>query len=377
MSDQNQLSDPDSVGVFYNPAMTFNRELTIAFIKFFAKSNSKKLKVLEGLGATGLRSIRFAKEIGPEYLDQIICNDISQKSYQAIIENVRSHAVQDLVTANHGDAVDFLYSHRIPYDDRKKCCLKNKARNQADSRVKGFDVIDIDPFGSCIPFLDAAVQAIRNDGILCLTCTDMAVLSGSQMQSCYNYYHSWPVRTGQRKTCHEQGLRSLMHAVDSTAAKYGRSIVPLLSVSVDYYVRIFVQVKINKNLAALSCTKNGLYSVCKACGNFKCKRFSKNPTPGKFVSNDAVKLEGNCEICDGNFTVGGPYYLDSIFCGWGNEDFLFFSFLGSSRQLLFRGVQGRRKKGQKLAKFEDFFSGYSLPQTIVETNMCRIYLILR
>lgn len=27
-----------------------------------------------------------------------------------------------------------------------------------------FDYIDLDPFGSSIPFLDSAIQAIKNDG---------------------------------------------------------------------------------------------------------------------------------------------------------------------------------------------------------------------
>lgn len=29
-----------------------------------------------------------------------------------------------------------------------------------------FDYIDLDPFGGCIPFLDSAIQAIKNDGFL-------------------------------------------------------------------------------------------------------------------------------------------------------------------------------------------------------------------
>lgn len=27
-----------------------------------------------------------------------------------------------------------------------------------------FDYIDLDPFGGCIPFLDSAIRAIKNDG---------------------------------------------------------------------------------------------------------------------------------------------------------------------------------------------------------------------
>ena len=34
-----------------------------------------------------------------------------------------------------------------------------------------FDVIDLDPYGTACPFLDSAVQAVANGGLLCVTCT--------------------------------------------------------------------------------------------------------------------------------------------------------------------------------------------------------------
>lgn len=44
---------------------------------------------------------------------------------------------------------------------------------------KRFDVIDLDPYGSASIFLDAAIQAVDNGGLLCVTCTDSAVLCGA------------------------------------------------------------------------------------------------------------------------------------------------------------------------------------------------------
>jgi tRNA G26 N,N-dimethylase Trm1 len=34
-----------------------------------------------------------------------------------------------------------------------------------------FDVVDLDPFGSSAVFLDSAVQAVGDGGLLCVTCT--------------------------------------------------------------------------------------------------------------------------------------------------------------------------------------------------------------
>ena len=34
-----------------------------------------------------------------------------------------------------------------------------------------FDVIDLDPYGTASPFLDSAVQAVADGGLMCVTCT--------------------------------------------------------------------------------------------------------------------------------------------------------------------------------------------------------------
>lgn len=40
----------------------------------------------------------------------------------------------------------------------------------------------------------------------------------------------------------QKALRIALSSIESNANKYGRYIVPLLSISVDYYIRLFVQV---------------------------------------------------------------------------------------------------------------------------------------
>lgn len=38
----------------------------------------------------------------------------------------------------------------------------------------GYEVVDLDPYGSPSQFLDSAVQAVADGGLLCVTATDMA-----------------------------------------------------------------------------------------------------------------------------------------------------------------------------------------------------------
>lgn len=89
-----------------------------------------------------------------------------------------------------------------------------------------FEVIDLDPYGSPAPFLDAAVQAVSEGGeaglmqgyraglgclegshcpvppagLLCVTCTDMAVLAGNSGETCYSKYGAMALKS---RACHE------------------------------------------------------------------------------------------------------------------------------------------------------------------------------
>ena len=60
-------------------------------------------------------------------------------------------------------------------------CLDRKDR---------FDVIDLDPYGSMVPFLHSTIKAVKKNGLLCITCTDMRVLAGSDKHKCFYFYNS-------------------------------------------------------------------------------------------------------------------------------------------------------------------------------------------
>ena len=68
----------------------------------------------------------------------------------------------------------------------------------------GFDYIDVDPFGSPNPFLDAAIKRIARDGILAVTATDTAPLCGTYTNACRRKYWAVPLRN---ELMHEIGIR--------------------------------------------------------------------------------------------------------------------------------------------------------------------------
>ena len=77
----------------------FNRDISIAAIQQFLKirstesenlvnSHDNDAKILEALSATGLRSIRYAKEING--VKEIVANDISKRAVASIANNVKA-----------------------------------------------------------------------------------------------------------------------------------------------------------------------------------------------------------------------------------------------------------------------------------------------
>lgn len=63
-----------------------------------------------------------------------------------------------------------------------------------------FLIVDIDPYGSPAPFIDAAVQSVADGGMLMVTCTDMAILCGNHSETCYAKYGAMSLRS---VACHE------------------------------------------------------------------------------------------------------------------------------------------------------------------------------
>lgn len=141
--------------------------------------------------------------------------------------------------------MDVMYSHRKP-----------------GSR---FDVVDLDPYGTAAPFIDGAVQSISDGGLLCVTCTDLAVLaSNNYPEKAFALYGGSSTRS---EFSHEIALRLVLHSISAAAAKYGRFIQPMLSLSIDFYVRLFIRVHTAPVEVKKLASKTGIAYICSYCGN--------------------------------------------------------------------------------------------------------------
>lgn len=176
------------------------------------------------------------------------------------------------------------------------------------------DVIDLDPFGTPSHFLDSAVQAINEGGLLCVTCTDMACLCGNHPASVLAKYGSIPIKS---RFCHEMALRIVLNSIDTHANRYNRYIEPLLSISVDFYIRLFVRIRTNPTEVKNSTIKRSYLRYCNGCMSFDfqpiCKINEKNKYTPSFVDSS-----GLCEVCGLRLQFGGPLWTKNIH----NKDFI-------------------------------------------------------
>ncbi|KAK4053978.1 RNA methyltransferase tRNA(m5U54)methyltransferase [Microbotryomycetes sp. JL221] len=304
-----------------------------------------KFTLLEALSATGLRAIRYAKEI--PLLRYVVANDLSSSAVEDIRRNVeynglaptglpapvtsvtREGEIDENQTKDKQDDVsDVTQPKQLSKAEQEDLVLGRVRVNEGDACVKmynhrteetRFDCIDLDPYGSAVPFLDAAVGAVADGGLLCITCTDMGVLAGHNYpEKAFTHYGGVCVNA---EYSHEVGLRLVLNALAQTAARYGRHIEPLLSLSIDFYVRLFVKIDTGKIEVESSCSfdysKTSLLYYCHTCQTPTLQPFGrvaerKNPKSNNinysYHAPSGPPVGDNCAECGGKHNIAGPMW---------------------------------------------------------------------
>ena len=167
---------------------------------------SAEINLLEGLAATGLRSVRFALEI-PHWLPQspsiklrVIANDVDPVAADLARVNVTRNNVTDVMSVECDDVVMLMLGkvrdakkdendwrrveRKRKYGDgggeaaATAAAATDRTRSSdsegeeecatapggvVDFSDRVFQVIDLDPYGTAAPFLDSAVQVYSKD----------------------------------------------------------------------------------------------------------------------------------------------------------------------------------------------------------------------
>nr|XP_020473508.1 tRNA (guanine(26)-N(2))-dimethyltransferase [Monopterus albus] len=112
-----------------------------------------------------------------------------------------------------------------------------------------------------------------------------------------------------------QALRIILHSLDQRAGVYQRYIQPLLSVSADFYIRVFVRVFTGQAKVKNSASKQALVYNCVGCGSFHLQKMGRRTSNGKHMKYSAATgppVGPACAHCGQRHQLGGPVWAEPI-----------------------------------------------------------------
>ena len=254
-------------------------------------------RILDALSATGLRALRYAREI--PMATTITANDLSLSATASIKLNAEHNQLAEKINPTTSDAIEHMH----------------RAAARAAGGPMNYHVIDLDPYGTAAPFLDAAVRAVVDGGLLCVTCTDAGVFASmGYLEKTYSQYGGLPLKGPH---AHEGGLRLILHAIATSAARYGLAIEPLLSLSIDFYARVFVRIHHSPVEVKFLASKTMVVYSCDAgCGAWSIQHLArareKKAKNGDTFYNFSPALSPSanthCEHCGFKTHQAGPMW---------------------------------------------------------------------
>ena len=206
--------------VFYNPIMKSNRNIAILLLNSVENEN---MNIASPLAGSGIRELRFLKELKPGKIKHIFVNDIKENFPKVFADNLKLNKLaKQKITIGNEDANLFLLN-------QVKRCIKGEFCGY-------FDYIEIDPFGSPNPFLASAVARITRNGIIAVTATDTSALTGTYPKVTKRKYWARAVRNYMM---HEIGLRILIRKVQLQGVQFDKALIPILAHHKDHYFKIY------------------------------------------------------------------------------------------------------------------------------------------
>lgn len=252
---------PPTAPVFFNPAASLNRDVSVALAD--ATGASTFCDSMAGVGARGLR---IANEVSA--MGRVALVDFNSKSLELAKEAAALNGVER--------KCEFSVSETSSY-------LLGLARGER------FDTVDVDPFGSPVAQVQAALSATSDGGVTSVTATDTAVLCGVYPRVSERRYWSVPL---SNRFHHETGVRILAGTVARLGGAVDIGTEPVAAHTSRHYVRLYVRVHPGAARADRALRNLREISWCPSCGE--------------------VSLSGadatTCGVCGKKAKVAGPLW---------------------------------------------------------------------
>jgi len=268
-----------SLPVFYNSRMRLNRDISVLFLSAYLK-DGKIDTMCEPLAGSGVRTLRYLKECPGNFTAKLF--DVNPNAVEIAHKNIKSLNLEKRAEVIKGDAKILLLT---------------------ESRNKRFDYVDVDPFGTPAPYLNAAIQSLNPDGgLLALTATDMPVLCGAYQKVALRRYGGFSVRA---PFVHEIAVRLLEGFAFRVAGFNDCSITPLAVLSTDHYIRTWIIIEADRKKSNRQTENLGVIRFCEGC--------MQTQTIPQTLKYDEDVFEHAIPDCRGPIRVAGPLWIGDLF----------------------------------------------------------------
>jgi tRNA (guanine26-N2/guanine27-N2)-dimethyltransferase len=255
---------------FYRPSSALSRDLGVLAAKIYQQEHMY-LRVLDGMSACGVRTLRYVREAGADF---VWANDGDPEIHPVLSANLSKLEA-------HQYCITHLPVHHV--------------LAQATIDRNYFDLIDLDAFGNPLSFIPGCLQALKFGGFLYITSTDGRSLSGQLPEQSLRHWGSF-VRS--HPAVQEQALRVLIGAIYQQAAVLGYGIEPVFSFFSGAVHRVMVRLLPKSNWRT---EHYGFLGYCHALGEFQ-------PVDWRSLGRSQYQYQDQ----DYPMTVSGPMWLGNL-----------------------------------------------------------------
>lgn len=223
---------------FYNPNAETVRDLAVLAAAVYRRDRGS-LRVLDAMAGCGVRSLRYAIESQADF----VCANDSNPDIQAVLRENLAQLSPERYQISDRDAI------RVFFD-----CYNHQ---------NYYDLVDVDGFGSPVPYVHASLSACAINGLIYLTSTDGRTVTGRAPDNCVADYGAI---ARIHPAAHEQGLRLILGNVQQQAASRGMGIIPVFSYFTGQTYRVMVRLV---SSIQLTDQNYGFLGFCHECGTYQ------------------------------------------------------------------------------------------------------------
>jgi len=228
---------PPTAPVFFNPAASINRDVSVSIV-----AATEGRSFCDSMAGVGARGVRVAREVGR--IESLALVDFNSDALKLAKRSASLNRIARKCEFSASETSAYLHSRY--------------------GREKRFDYVDVDPFGTPIRQLQAAISATADGGVLSMTATDTAVLCGVYPKVSRRRYGSASLNNSFN---HETGIRILLGAIAREGASLDVGIEPVAAHSTRHYLRVFARVLAGAERADRALGNIGFVIWCPFCGH--------------------------------------------------------------------------------------------------------------